>query len=240
MCACFANIIILIEFFVCCCKNEIILEECVCVPSRCRHHHCDCIWHIFFSFYLDCSPACINREHIAGWGVSFIRIPSNKNTHTHTRTHEMRLTLDKAFGTCLEFHPSQFYNRMKHKAWKEKRKKTAHHPYFFATDKVVFVFISFCCSCWSWCVLPKHFGGYYCMFRTAWQQQQQQRYVFICFLNGKCARLTSTSRTTSKWDLYFLEWITKNCACVFLPNPYTWAPFCRQFYSPSCTYRVGR
>lgn len=140
MCACFANIIILIEFFVCCCKNEIILEECVCVPSRCRHHHCDCIWHIFFSFYLDCSPACINREHIAGWGVSFIRIPSNKNTHTHTRTHEMRLTLDKAFCTCLEFHPSQFYNRMKHKAWKERRKKQAHHPYFFCNWRSCFCF----------------------------------------------------------------------------------------------------
>lgn len=30
----------------------------------------------------------------------------------------MRLTLDKVFGTCLEFHPSQFYNRMNEDAEK--------------------------------------------------------------------------------------------------------------------------
>lgn len=57
---------------------------------------------------------------------------------THTATHEMRLTLDKVFGTCLEFHPSQFYNRMKHKAGTERKNSTS--PIFFCNWQSCFCF----------------------------------------------------------------------------------------------------
>lgn len=102
----------------------------------------------------------------------------------------MRLTLDKVFGTCLEFHPSQFYNRMKHTA-QRRRKNTS--PIFFAADVVVFIFrLLFLLMVMR---SPETISA---VIIACLCGPTTTSTIFIRFHNGKCARLTSTTRTKSK------------------------------------------
>lgn len=118
----------------------------------------------------------------------------------------MRLTLDKVFGTCLEFHPSQFYNRMKHKA-QRRGKKNTHIAHIFCGWRSCFYFLLL----FLLMVMrsPETISAVIIACLCGLTTTATATTIFIRFHNGKCARLTSTTRTKSKWDLYFLEWITK-------------------------------